>query len=211
MLAFARHVLLDPVAGACALLWSTLNAESGTASRIEPMRWDHWSPLRPDDWSEVVAAELARLGRPVVSAPNDGEETGELLASARAAVLQLPGGRGLVAESIVRTSGWPGETHLIDGLAATAVDLGLQRIDAVSVETENEDVIDAIEGHLMPRDGDLRDWIRVPGLGTLRHDGGAARTGAEMLEEAAGWLTWSLARASVEAVRAVREDRAPGA
>lgn len=206
LLAFARHALLDPVAGPCALLWSTLNAESGTASRVEPMGWEHWSPLGGDDWSEVVAAELARLGRPVVGVPSDEDEAGELLASARATVLQLHGGRGLVAESIIRTLGWPGGTDLIDGLAASAVDLGLRHIDEVNAQKDNEDIVDVIQGRLIPQDDELREWIRDPAFGTLRDDAGAACTGAEMLEEAAGWLTWSLARASVEVVRAVRGE-----
>src|ERR1044072_7541545 len=84
LLACARHVLLEPLVGACALIWSTLDASSSSTAMGEAViSWEEWSPIEIDDWGGVVAVELARLGRPAQDLPADGDEWAELLAAAR--------------------------------------------------------------------------------------------------------------------------------
>jgi hypothetical protein len=209
LLAFARHVLLEPLVGACALIWSTLDSSSSSARTVEAViSWEEWSPIEIDDWGGVVAVELARLGRPAQDLPADGDEWAELLAAARSTWLEAHDDAPLVAASIVRTSGWPGERDVIDPIAAHAVDRALEHIDEIDPETDNEELVDRIQGLVLPGDDVLLSWVRDTSFGTLRDHAGSARTGAEMLRTAADWLTWSIAQEAVEAVAAMR--RPPG-
>ena len=102
-------------------------------------------------------------------------------------------------------TGWPGDTDLIAPLVRRAVDLALQRQKDVDPETDNEQLIEAIQAHLMPDETILIGWIRDPSYGTLSDHDGSSRTGVEMLHTAADWLTWSLARTATEVVQAMRK------
>jgi hypothetical protein len=204
LLAFARHVLLEPLIGAVALIWSTLDSSPGRPECAD-LAWDEWSVLAGSDWSAVVAAELVELGRPGRRVPDDADEAAGLLAYARAALIQSADDRGAVAASIVRTSGWPGGTELIAPLARQAVDVALQRHKDTDPETDNEQLIEAIQAHLMPDETIIMGWIRDPSYGTLSDHDGSSRTGVEMLHTAADWLTWSLARTATEVVQAMRK------
>ena len=79
---------------------------------------------------------------------------------------------------------------------------------ATSIPRPTTELVDLIQGQLLPRDEVLHGWVGDPSFGTLRDHAGSSRTGAEMLHAAADWLTWSIARAAVEAVAAMR--RPPG-
>lgn len=104
LLAFARRVLLDPLVGACALIWSTLDsAAMATGGDEATITWDDWSPVDINDWSGVVSHELGRLGHPVQRVPGDADAAADLLASARAALLGSQDGAERVAASIVRS------------------------------------------------------------------------------------------------------------
>jgi hypothetical protein len=127
-----------------------------------------------------------------------------LLAAARAADLVAVGEPARIATRIVRTSGWRGNAALIAPLAARAVDLAQLRPHDINPETDNDDIVDAIQLRLMPPKRVLIDWIRAPMFGTLRDHTGTAATGAEMANQAADWLIWSLARAAVEVFAAMR-------
>jgi len=168
---------------------------------------EEWSPLDNDDWIDLAVSEVARLGHPVPDMPIDDEQASALLAAARAHTLADPGASPAVAESLVRTSGWPGATDLIDPLASRALGLALERIDDVDPETDNDDIVDSIQLRLMPPDDVLEDWVRDPSFGTLGDHSGASRTGAELLHDAAYWLTWSVAHDAVDAVAATRATR----
>jgi len=209
LLAFARHVLLGPLVGACALIWSTLDS-TATTTGATPMTitWDEWSPMDIDAWGEVVTDELDRLARPAQRVPAGCEAADDLLASARAALLGSQDGAERVTASIIRTSGWPGETEIVDPIAALAVRHALENIDAVDPATDNEELVNLVQDHVLPRDELLIGWLCDPSFGALRDHAGSSRTGAEMLHAAADWLTWSIARAAVEAAAAMR--RPPG-
>ena len=56
----------------------------------------------------------------------------------------------------------------------------------------------------MPGADALADWLRDPAFGSVIDPVGSAQTGEQMLEHAADWLTWSVSRDAVEAVRAMR-------
>lgn len=198
LLAFARNVLLEPTVGACAMLWSTLESTPGTVTCAAAIAWDDWSPIDIDDWSGVVASEIARLGLPVQPMPADGDVVAGFLASARASVLRANGGLSAIAESLVRTSCWPGDTALIDPLASRALKLAMQHVDAIDPETDNDDICDSIQLRLIPPDAALKLWVRDPSFGSLSDHTGSARTGVELLHEIVGWLTWSLARDAVD-------------
>jgi hypothetical protein len=204
LLAFACHVLLEPLVGACALIWSTLDSPASPTAVDAASPWDEWSPVDRDDWMDAAAAELIRLGHPAPRPPADADDAAHLLACARAALLRSHDGARLVAASIVRMSGWPGATDIIDPIAARAVDCALDHVNDVDAETDNEALVDAIQELLLPGDEALLGWVRDPSFGALRDHGGSARTGAEMLDTAADWLTWSIARASIEVTAAIR-------
>lgn len=204
LLAFARHVLLEPVVGACALIWSTLEATASTAGAEATITWDEWSPVTSGDGSGVVAVELDRLGRSAQHVPADADDAARLLASARAALLGCNDGPALVAASILQVSGWPGPTDIIVSTAAQAVDGALRRIDDVDPETDNDELVDLIQTRLMPSDQLLIGWARNASFGTLSDPAGSSRTGAEMLHDAADRLIWSLTRAAVEVAAAKR-------
>ena len=157
-----------------------------------------------DDWSGVVAGELVRLARPVQRVPADCEAADDLLASARAALLGSQGGAERVTASIVRTSGWPGATDIVDQIAAQAVQQALANIDAVDPATDHEELVDLVQSHVLPRDDILIGWLHDSSFGTLHDHPGSSRTGAEMLHAAAYWLTWSIAQAAVQATAALR-------
>ena len=89
----ARRLLLEPVAGACIVLWWTLEpAVTPAAGPAAPglSGWDTWSIDFADDAHvrvRVAGAELVRLGQPalrLVDSPHDGAV---VLARARADVL----------------------------------------------------------------------------------------------------------------------------
>ena len=100
-------------------------------------------------------------------------------------------------------SGWPGATDIIDPIAARAVDCALEHMDDVDPETDNDALVDTVQDLLLPGDAALLGWVRDPSFGALRDHAGSARTGAEMLDTAADWLTWSIAQASVEVAAAM--------
>jgi hypothetical protein len=202
LLAFAQHVLLEPLVGAAALLWSALDSPPGRPECTD-QAWDDWSPVAGSNWTAVVAAEFGELGRPAEDVPEDADEAAGLLASARADLIRSRGDRVAVAASIVRTSGWPGATGVVAPFASEALDLALQRSEDVDPETDNDELIDAIQRRLMPDDGILIEWIRDPSYGTLSDRDGSSRTGVEMLHTAADWLMWSFACAAVEVVGAM--------
>ena len=202
LLAFAQHVLLEPVTAACVLTWSVLNSVTEVPDTRQPIACDGWSPAAGDDWRDVVRAELSVLGQPDQQVPDDGDEAGLVLSYARAHVLRTTEEHGRIADSIVRTSGWPGATDLIDPLAHEAVQLALGHRADIDVESDNDDVIDTVQRRLMPGDDTLVAWIRDPAFATVIDPIGSARNGAEMLSQAADWLTWSVSRDAVEAVRA---------
>lgn len=210
LLAFARHVLLEPLVGACALIWSTLETPSTTSSPATSA-WDEWSPVDSGAWSAVVAAELSRLGQPTPHVPGDGDAAAELLALARAAVLETRDGQAHVAASIVRTSGWPGAPDLIVPFANRAIELALDRVDDIDPETDNDQLVDTIHDQLMPTEVVLVGWANDPSFGTLSDPGNSARTGREMLHETASCLLSSLAWAAVEVIRATRRTAPPDA
>lgn len=99
--------------------------------------WDDWSPVDIDDWSGVVAHELGRLVQPVQRVPADPDAAADRLVSARAALLGSQDGAERVAASIVRTSGWPGETDIVDPIAARAVGCALGHISDIDPATDN--------------------------------------------------------------------------
>ena len=208
LLAFARHVLLAPVVGACALIWSRLDVPAAGAPASDgeevTISWDEWSPITNDDWGAAAGAELEQLGRPALRDAANADEAAEMLADARAACLGADDGPARVAESIVRASGWPGDTRIIDPVAAQAVDWALEYADDVDPETDNDELVDKIEHLLLPCDEVLVRWVRDPSFGTVSEHSGASRTGADVLHTAADWLVWSIARAAVEATAAAQ-------
>lgn len=91
LLEFAAHVLIEPVAAACALMWPGLHhtrVASEARRRPEPNRW---SPVAGDDWSDVVRRELVVLRQPNQDVPEDGDDAALLLAWARANVIMCGG------------------------------------------------------------------------------------------------------------------------
>ncbi len=209
LLAFAEHVLLEPVIAACLLLWSVLgpppkDAAGGAISDIPTTHsWDAWSPLEIAERPQAAHAELARLGWRADAAPASCDDADEMLASARAAALLTYGGTGRVAASLVRTSGWPGETRLVVNLADEAVGLAVKRLADMDAQTDNEELVDSVQTSIMPPQPTLLEWMRDPSFGTMTDPtAGAAATGAEMLHQAAYGLTLSVAREAVNAVSA---------
>jgi hypothetical protein len=119
-------------------------------------------------------------------------------------VLRDRGDPRAVAASIVRTECSPGATDVIDALALGAVQFALQRRDDIDVDTENNEIVEAIQ-HRMAADDELVSWMRDPAFATLIDPAvGSARTGDDLLLEDADWLTWSMTWAAVETVRATR-------
>jgi len=204
LLAFARDMLLEPIVGVCAMLWATLDSAPGTVNATATIAWIEWSPGDNHNWIDLSVNEAVRLGHPAPEMPIDGEQASALLAAAGAHMLRAPGGSAAVTESLVRTSGWPGETDLIDPLASRALDLAMAQIDGVDPNTDNDDIVDSIGARLTPPGDVLKEWVRDPSFGTLSEYVGVARTGDELLREAAGWLTSSLARGAVDVAAATR-------
>lgn len=197
LLAFARDVLLEPVVGACVHIWSTL--DTGSASGPAPahtLGWDAWS--HGEQWPSVIATELTRLGQPVQHMPDDVDEATMLLAAARAAALQTHDDAAAVATSIVRTTTWPGDTDLVLPLATRAMELARQRLDEINPDTDNDHLADEIQGELLPPAHVLIEWIRDPSFGTILDYPRFSRTGADMLHQAADWLTWTIAQSAIE-------------
>lgn len=132
-----------------------------------------------------------------------------LLAAARAGALRTTNDVAAVASSIVRTSEWPGERCLVDGLAREAVELARRRLDDIDAATDNDDIVDALQHELKPSLETLVDWIRDPSFGTLVDHVGSS-TGIEMLQAAANWLTWSVARDALDVFIAMRRANPVG-
>lgn len=211
LLIFARNVLLEPVVGACAYIWSTLDSRSSSPDPAETFPWNGWSPVAPVDWRNVVTAELDRLHEPPNRhPPDDGQGVGidskrdTDLAAARAAVLQTHNDPSLIAASIVRTSGWPGDTKQILPLARRAVELAQQHLNDLDPADDNDEIIDTILGDLMPSERVLIEWIRDPAFATIIDYAGTASTASGMLREAADDFLWSLARAALDVFVAMR-------
>lgn len=208
LLAFAEHVLLEPLIGACFLIWLAADLPVPEALTIPAAwsthpwgTWTLWS-----EWPAIATDELARLGysRDGVP-PRVDDELDELLAVARAALLREHGDTTLVAASIVRTSCWPGDRTLITSLVERAVCLALDRWPAFESDPDPDldAVADQLQRELMPPDETLLDWIRDPSCGTLAADVDTApRTGAEMLDIAAGWVAMELCLEAILVARA---------
>jgi hypothetical protein len=206
LLAFDEEVLLEPDVAACAYIWSTLEPASSSAPDPEASpAWSGWSAVAADDWSNVVSAELNRLGRGAQHVPDDLDEATMLLAAGRAAVLQADGDIAQIAASIVRTTGCPNDTGHIDALARRAIELARQHLDDIEPGCDNDEIVDSVQRELVPFPDVLREWIRDPCFGTLHDDVGSS-TGADMLRAAADWLTWSVARDAVDVIIAIRES-----
>lgn len=203
LLEFAHHVLLEPVVGACALLWSTLESPPAGLAPEGAVSLGAWSPVDTDGWGAVVADELDRLGKRARRVPDDGDEAAALLARVRAAELGAGGDPAQIAASIVRTSGWPGDTHLVLPLACRAVDLAREHLGALDPDTDNDEIVDTIQSGLLPLDPIA--WIRDPSFGSLRDHSRCSSTGTEMFHTAAQWLTWSLARAAADVFIAMHQ------
>jgi hypothetical protein len=204
LLAFARDVLLEPVVGACVHIWSTL--DTGSASLPAPaqmLAWNGWCGDTSDQWASVIATEPTRLGQPVQHVPDDVDEATMRLAAARAAALQTHDEVAAIAASIVRTTTWPGDTDLILPLAIRAMDLARQHLDDINPDTDNDHLVDEIQRELLPPAHALIEWIRDPSFGTILDYAGFSRTGAEMLHQAADWITWTLANDAMEVFRAM--------
>jgi hypothetical protein len=159
--------LLEPLVGAYALIWSTLDSPASAPAVEAPSSRGEWSPVDRDGWFAAVAAELIRLGHPAPRLPPDADDVAHLLACARAASLRSPDGARLVAASIVRMSGWPGATDIIDPIAARAVDCALEHMDDVDPETDNDALVDTVQDLLFARRRGLarlgaRPVIRCP-------------------------------------------------
>ena len=77
---------------------------------------------------------------------------------------------------------------------------------SVSPKSDTDTIVAAIQRNMTPGPEVLTEWARDPSFGTLYDYCGGASTGAEMLEEAVSWLTWSLARSAVEVGVALRRS-----
>lgn len=202
LLAFAQHVLLEPVVGACALIWSTLQPVTG-----DPGEWEAWSPLATGAWCHVAHTELKLLGGDG-DVPDDVERADEMLASQRAVALEAGASPAFIAASIVRTGGWPGGKELAVGLAARALELAMDALADADPETHTDATAEAIVSHLIPAAGTLVRWTREPSFARLAVPQGSAQTGADMLQLAARWLAWSFTTAAVDVVVAMRRTPA---
>lgn len=210
LLAFARNVLLEPIVGAVGMLWSTLRCAPGTVQPTAAMSWEEWSPI-DDDLCALAVNELDRLGLPAPRPPADDYEAAAWLARARAPILRAPGGSPQVAKSLVRTTGWPGDTELVDPLAARGLELALGYIHEVAPGTDNDGIVDSLQVRLMPPDDVLKGWVRNPTFGTISDHLGVSRTGAEVLHQAAYWLTLRIALDAVDVVAAMCQMTPPRA
>lgn len=180
-------------------------ASSGAPDPEASPAWSGWSAVAADDWSNVVSAELNRLGQCAQHVPDELDQATMLLAATRAAVLQADGDIARIAASIVRTIGCPNDTGHIDALARRAIELARQHLDDIEPGCDNDEIVDSVQRELMPSPDLLREWIRDPCFGTLHDDVGSS-TGADMLRAAADWLTWSVARDAVDVIIAIRES-----
>lgn len=205
LLAFAEHVLLEPLIGACVLIWLAADLPVPEALTIpaawSTKPWGTWNLW--GEWPATAKDELGRLGYSRERVPPAADELDELLAVARAALLRDHGDTKLVAASIVRTSCWPGDRTLITSLVERAVCLALDRCPAFDSEPDPDAVADQLQRELMPPDETLLEWIRDPSCGTLEADADTfLGTGAEMLDFAAGWVTVELCLEAVLVARA---------
>ena len=208
LLAFACDVLLEPVVGACAHIWSTLDIGSASEqARAQTLGWDGWSHDAGKQWPSVIATELTRLGQPVQHMPDHVDEATRLLAAARATALQTDDEITQIATSIVRTTTWPGDTGLVLPLASRAMELARRHLDDINPDIDNDHLVDTIQSELLPPAHVLIEWIRDPSFGTILDYAGFSRTGAEMLHQAADWLTWTVARDALDVFIAAREQR----
>jgi hypothetical protein len=208
LLDIARQLLLEPVAGACIVLWSTLQPAAVTpaagpaASGLSG--WDTWSIDFDDDvqvWIQVTEAELVRLGQPALRMADSLYEIAVLLARARAFLILERGDLELVAASIVRTTGWPGDRAIMTRLSERALELALGHVDDMLLRAGLgglADITDAITRRLMPSEDALTEWVRDPSFARLGRLGGFVETAEEMRHDAARWLNWTLADAAVE-------------
>jgi hypothetical protein len=207
LLDIARELLLEPVAGACIVLWSTLRpAEAKPAAGPAPglRGWDTWSIDFDDDdhvWIQVAGAELVRLGQPALRLVNSLYDIAVLLARARADLICERGDLELVSASIVRTTGWPGDRAIITPLSQTALELALGHVDDILLRAGIgglAEIADAVARQLMPSEDALIEWVRDPSFARLGRLSRRQDTAEEMCRDAARWLNWTLAHAAVE-------------
>jgi hypothetical protein len=208
LLDIARQLLLEPVAGACVVLWWTLRpgAVTPAAGPAAPglRGWDAWSIDFDDDddvWVQVTGAELSRLGQPALRLVDDVIDSGVLLARARADLICERGDIELVSASIVRTTGWPGDRAIIMPLSQRALELALGHIDDMLLRAGMgglAEITDAVARQLMPSDDVLTAWVRDPSFAKLGRLSRRQDTAEGMRRDAAHWLNWTLACAAVE-------------
>ena len=208
LLDIARQLLLEPVAGACIVLWSTLQPAAVTpaAGPAAPglSGWDTWSIDFDDDehvWIQVAGAELVRLGQPALRLVDRVHDSAVLLARARADLIRERGDLELVSASIVRTTGWPGDRAIITPLSQRALELALGHIDDMLLRVRMgglAEIAAVVARQLMPSDDALTEWVRDPSFARLGRLSRRQDTAEGMRRDAAQWLNWTLAYAAVE-------------
>jgi hypothetical protein len=207
LLDIARRLLLAPVAGACIVLWSTLQpAVEPAAGPATPglSGWDTWSiDLDADGhlWLQLTGAELVRLGQPALRLVDNTHDSAVLLARARAELICEHGDLELVSASIARTTGWPGDRAIITQLSQKAVELALGHIDDMLLRVGMgglAEIAAAVARGLMPSDDALTEWVRDPSFARLGRLSRRMDTAEDMRRDAAQWLNWTLAYAAVE-------------
>ena len=214
LLSFAEDVLLRPLISACVQIWIVVDQPPPhtppASAPGSPDAWMSWTgPQRNGEWRPAFGDELARQGHAVDHVPDDFEVADELLASARAARLKEHGDTTLIADSIVRICGWPDDTTILTPIARKAIQLALDRVLESHDDTDEEQLVDAIQRDLIPPDDTMLSWIRDPSVGRYEDDAGLARTGAEMIERAVDWITWDVAQQAYLVARATH--RTPSA
>jgi len=207
LLSFAEDVLLRPLISACVQIWIVVDQPPPQTPPApvpgRPDAWTSWTgPQLDGEWRPVFGDELARQGHPVDHVPDDCEVADELLASARAARLNEHGDTTLIADSIVRICGWPDDTTLLTPIVRKAIQLALDRVLASHDDTDEQQLVDAIQRDLIPPDDTILSWIRDPSVGRYEDDAGLARTGAEMIERAIDGITWDVAQDAYLVARA---------
>lgn len=77
----------------------------------------------------------------------------------------------------------------------------MERSADITPDSDNDEIVEALQCELTPADAVLLEWMRDPSFGTLGD--GCAHTGEEALRDAADWLTWRVCRDAVEFVGAI--------
>lgn len=218
LLDIARRLLLEPVAGACIVLWWTLQpaAVQPAAGPAEPGLggWDAWSIDFADDVDvrvQVAGAELVRLGQPALRLADHVNDRA-VLARARADVICERGDLALVAASIARTTGWPADRAIITQLSQRALALALGHIDDMLLRVRiggPAEIAAVVARQLMPSDDALTEWVRDPSFARFGRLSRRQDTAEGIRRDAARWLNWILAYAAVEVVFEMSWSPAP--